>query len=43
MEKEKKDMQYTFPITLRRVRVTFVALDKAINIKYSECVSVFFT
>ena len=35
-----KTPQYTYNLTLRRVRVTTVACGEAIGITYSECVSV---
>jgi len=35
-----QDRQYTCSVTLRRVRVTIVAVEKTINIGYSGCMSV---
>jgi hypothetical protein len=37
---EKQDTQCTYNVTFRRVRVTIVAVQKAISITYSECVPV---
>ena len=36
----KQDRQYTYNLMLRRFSVTTVAVEKAINITYSECVFV---
>jgi hypothetical protein len=35
---EKPDRQCAYNVTMRRVRVTIVAVGKAISITYSECV-----
>jgi len=38
--RRKKDRQCMYNVTERRVRVTVVAVGKAISITYSECMSV---
>jgi hypothetical protein len=37
----QQDRQYTYDVRLKHVRLTIVAVKKAIGIAYSECVSVF--
>jgi len=39
-QKKKNTKQCTDNVTSRRVRVTIVAVEKAIRITYSECVAV---